>query len=651
MTNIVASGRYLGSRPADQDRYVQSIARLESGGVIAAWDNQAGTDGIFVQILNDQGVEVGGPIQLTQSGGQPSVAGLAGGGFAMSWRDSGNGAVLSQVFDADGVPQGAITQATSLLITETQTIAALDGYVVCWSTESAIFVRSFDANGVPVGNAVNVSNRQGDFALADLDDGRVLVAYGNQEAGQPFKISVKIFNPVNSGLSADTLVSFALAAEESLGSVEVTQLASGKILVAWRTQAGDAYKLQGALFTLDGTATGETFEVETGIAYQGTPVAALDGGGFVITYKTTGGIGSPVVAQIFGDDSEAVGSAFTVSTAGEDMPRGPSVTAFGTNDFAIGWSYGLGSGADSSVRSFFSIGEGETIPGAQLIDKSEFRVLTANGQALSVAGSGTVFGTQGLQDITVLAGTTGITFDPSFNRGGDIVRLPGAASDYFVFVSGSNALFFNGETSVSIPVGTAGTAVVFADGARNLVYDAGASAVKIGGQIVTTALSTVTAEPDVESLPTGVDPDAAGRVFLAVNGEATVAGTISVFGSNSADRLVFAGGKAVLDGSFNRGGDMVTLTDDAQEITAYRSGSSVVLTTPKGSVTIPVGTAGMVLDFAGDERILRFDTASAGIKIGGQSITATTAETADHLTMASFAAGAEMLESNFTAFG
>jgi hypothetical protein len=75
------------------------------------------------------------------------------------------------------------------------------------------------------------------------------------------------------------------------------------------------------------------------------------------------------------------------------------------------------------------------------------------------------------------------------------------------------------------------------------------------------------------------------------------------------------------DASFNRGGDILTLADAPGSITAYRSGSSVVLTTTHGTLTIPVGTAGMVLDFAGDERVLRYDSASATIRIGNEVIT------------------------------
>lgn len=639
MASIVADGHYLGAEPTDQDRYVQSMAPLQSGGFIAVWDNQSGTGGIFGQILNDAGVEVGSPIQLSPTGGQPSVTGLSSGGFALSWRDGENGALITRVFDGSGAPSSDATQLSAIYVDKTQSIGVLDGYVVGWSNYNGVQLRTFDADGTAQGNGITVSTGRTDFSLADLDDGRVLIAYGGQNAGEPFRIAVKTFNPVNSSLSADPLISVEIPGGVSLGAVQVTQLASGEILVSWVSQTAGAQELRGALFTLAGVATGETFAIETGLAYLGTQVAALDDGGFVVAYKTPGDFfGSAVVAQLFDSDAKTVGAAFAVSEPGEVSPRAPTVTAFGTNDFAIGWSYDSGSASDSSVRSYFSIGAGLEVLPEQLIGTSEFRLFASSGQAASVAGTGTVFGATGHQEITVLPGTSGLVFDPSFNRGGDIVRLPGEAKDYFVFVSGSTALFFNGETSVSIPVGTAGMAVVFDDGARNLMFDRGASAVTIGGQAVTETLATVAAAPDVPTLPTGVDPDATGRLFLAASGEATIGGTMNVFGSNSAEELVFAGGDAVLDSSFNRGGDTVRLIDTAQSTSAYRSGSSVVLRMPHGNISIPVGTAGTVLDFAGDEYILRYDAATSTIKIGSQEISTMGPDISSQLAMASLAA-------------
>lgn len=645
MAELVADMHFRDSAIADQDRYVQSMSRLASGGFIAVGNDQSGGP-IFGQIFDARGAEVGNPIQLSATGDQPSVTGLTNGGFALSWRSSATGAVVTRAFDTAGSPMGSETQSPGIYVGSTETIATPGGYVVAWVAGSpgsrVLNLRAFDATGAAHGAPVAIGNRKEAFWLADLDDGRVLIASVSQDGTEPYKINVRVFDAVTRTLSANDLISIVLPSGSIPDSLGVVQLASGKILVSYiNIDMNGARELTGAIFSASGLPSGETFKIATGNLHESIPIAALDDGGFIATYNVPGASGGTVVAQLFGDDAKAIGVPFTVSGLNDATPGGAVVAAFGTNDFAIGWSFGSGFAADSAVRSYFSF------PGA-----SEFQLNAANGLTASMAGNGSVFGTNGFQDITVLPEPAGLSFDPSFNRGGDIVRLPGNAGQYSVFLSGSSALFVKGDTHVSIPVGTAGMAVVFDDGARNLVFDTSAMVAKIGGQTISKTLAAITAAADVSTLPTGADSAAAGRLIFSAGGEAKIAANVDVFGTNGNEHLIIADGNARLDGSFNRGGDIVTLADSAGSTTAYRSGSSVILTTPHGVLTIPVGTAGLTLDFAGDERVLRFDSASSSVKIGNETISATSVGTAQHLdhgpAAASLAASIDLLASNFT---
>src|SRR5690242_12793477 len=93
--------------------------------------------------------------------------------------------------------------------------------------------------------------------------------------------------------------------------------------------------------------------------------------------------------------------------------------------------------------------------------------------ALKLSGVAQVFGTAGLQDITILDVFAGsIVFDPSFNRGGDIIRFSGNAAQWQIGRSGSSAILSDGETTVTIPIGDQGLALVFGDGTRTLKFDA-----------------------------------------------------------------------------------------------------------------------------------------------------------------------------------
>lgn len=110
-------------------------------------------------------------------------------------------------------------------------------------------------------------------------------------------------------------------------------------------------------------------------------------------------------------------------------------------------------------------------------------------------GNFNIFGTRSGSETVVLndpgSGNLTVVLDSSFNAGGDTIVLSGAASDYSIVRSGSSVILTNGTTSVTIPVGTVGATVVFANGAgagdddaRTLVFDTTQGAIFLGNQDV-----------------------------------------------------------------------------------------------------------------------------------------------------------------------
>ena len=107
-------------------------------------------------------------------------------------------------------------------------------------------------------------------------------------------------------------------------------------------------------------------------------------------------------------------------------------------------------------------------------------VVTLNkaGEDVTVGGSSVeVIGTpSGGEIITVVSGN--VTFDPSFNQGGDTIVLPGAASDYTAYRVGAEVVITrdDGAVSIRVPVGTAGIEIQF-DGndSRTLSFDTSTS--------------------------------------------------------------------------------------------------------------------------------------------------------------------------------
>ena len=252
-----------------------------------------------------------------------------------------------------------------------------------------------------------------------------------------------------------------------------------------------------------------------------------------------------------------------------------------------------------------------------------YRILMANGFKGTVGGNGTIFGTSSLQDVTLLDSLGHVELDASFNRGGDIVRLPKAAGEYKVYIDGSSAVLDDGNTTYAIPVGDTGLALVFSDGVRNLVFDTGAGEVKIGSQVITEAPADISAPSDGTSLPGGSNSSASSFLSLEDGSEITLGGNYAVFGTLGAEVIHYLSGDMALDGSFNRGGDILNLPKAASAYSAYFIGSSLVLTSSDGDITIPVGVDGMTLNFDGDARTLIIDTDAQAIVIGEQEITGT----------------------------
>lgn len=116
-----------------------------------------------------------------------------------------------------------------------------------------------------------------------------------------------------------------------------------------------------------------------------------------------------------------------------------------------------------------------------------------------------IFGSVDADKVTIAAGVVA-TLDGSFNRGNDTIVFTGNAASYsIVRVNLSTVRVTDAAgTSVTIPVGSAGTQIQFADAARTL---SGSSAgILLGDQAVTaTAASIAAGTAVVESYLLSVD--------------------------------------------------------------------------------------------------------------------------------------------------
>lgn len=278
-----------------------------------------------------------------------------------------------------------------------------------------------------------------------------------------------------------------------------------------------------------------------------------------------------------------------------------------------------------------TLSQSSHFPLAMLTDDSpDFRLFLGDNSLDSVGGSGAIFGTSGPQAVGIedFAGT--ITLDPSFNRGGDLIFLEGKAERWEVVRLGSSAVLSDGDTFVSIPLGTVGTVVAFGDGSRLLRFDEATQTSRLGPQEFGSTSERVTGPADNPPYARSPDLSATSRLFVTSDdpvyaGVGLNGGKLAVFGSNGANNLSFNAGEITLDPSFARGEDQLTLFAPTSTFSVALFGSSVKLDGQFIDMTIPIGAVGQVIHFDNADRVLVFDAASNQVTIGSQIVTSTAA--------------------------
>jgi len=159
-------GEFQANTYTDDDQENPSVTGLSNGGFVVTWQsqNQDGDDnGIHGQRYDANGTAVGDEFRVnsTTAGDQtdPSVTGLSGGGFVVTWQSgdgSGDG-VYAQRYDADGNAQGTESRINTHTAgnQENPSVTALSGggFVVAWDSEGqdgslfGVHGQRYDAEG------------------------------------------------------------------------------------------------------------------------------------------------------------------------------------------------------------------------------------------------------------------------------------------------------------------------------------------------------------------------------------------------------------------------------------------------------------------------------------------------------------------------
>ena len=290
----------------------------------------------------------------------------------------------------------------------------------------------------------------------------------------------------------------------------------------------------------------------------------------------------------------------------------PETDYFGLDTFRITLSDGEGGTSVQDVNLFV----------VDAVATERWRLLAAQDFSSEIQGTGSVFGTSGEDDVTVLFGNGIITFDPSFNGGGDTIRLAGNITDWDIAQVGSTAELTNGFQTLVIPVGVAGIMLGFDDASSTLQFDRQAGSVMIGEQQVFTWQESLTAVAIDGGVLAPPDPnESIGRLLFNRFGSATLGGNFDVLG-NGLNSVMITHGEITLDPSFNEGNDAITLNGESDDYTVRLFGSSAIFESDTTTLTVPVSPNETFLQVGIDGGVLYLDTNAGKVFIGSQEITA-----------------------------
>jgi hypothetical protein len=258
-----------------------------------------------------------------------------------------------------------------------------NGLVAAWASNGqdrsgyGIYARRYNAAGTKLGNEFLVNTttvgNQLQPATAGLTDGFVITWLSGHQDGSGGGIYGQRYD--NAGVKADSEfpVNTYTASNQSLPSV--AGLAGGGFVVAWVSQEQDKWGLgvYAQRYDIAGKAAGKEFRVNTTTTMgQSQPsVAALTGGGFVVTWQSNGqdGRGLGVYGQRYDSTGLKAGTQFRVNTTTAMDQSQPSVAGLSDGGFVATWQ---SDGTDGSLLGVY----GQRYDNTGLKAGAQFRVNT-----------------------------------------------------------------------------------------------------------------------------------------------------------------------------------------------------------------------------------------------------------------------------------
>ena len=341
----------------------------------------------------------------------PDVAGLAGGGYVVTWasdQQDGSGlGVFSQRYDQSGIPIGpeSLVNTTTLYNQVSPAVAPLNdgGYAVVWSAWSElgvnVFVQRYYADGSRAGSETRVNDvtTGPDYVesyVAGLLDGGYVAVWSAWDRANGATIYFQRYDA--SGLSVG-LATRVNSTDAYSGYYGITPTPDGGFVIVWNGPDVSWIGVYAQRFSADGSPAGPEVRINTTTAgNQVNPaVTAVSDEGYVVTWTGRDTDGRwDVYIQRFAPDGTARGSETRVNETKSYGQADPVVTAVTGGGFVVMWQEAGADGTYDLYRRLFAL-EGVPIGTPTRFETSAWSVSGGEIAPLTDGGYITVWETVG----------------------------------------------------------------------------------------------------------------------------------------------------------------------------------------------------------------------------------------------------------------
>ena len=268
-SGAVAGGETLINTTTASDQYYPASTAMSDGGYIVTWASygQDGSNwGIYAQRYTALGVVSGGETLINSytSGPQqnPAIAALTDGGYVVTWssyaQDGDLWGVYAQRYDNLGVKVGTESRINTHTTNDQQnpTVAGLadGGFVITWeaigqedsgsSLHTHVYAQRYSAAGAAIGGETRVDdvsnvNSQGMPVVTALSDGGYLVVWrGMDQDGSGYGVIAQRYDSAGDKIGPESVVNtFSINSQQDC---VVTALANGGYAISWDSYSQDS---------------------------------------------------------------------------------------------------------------------------------------------------------------------------------------------------------------------------------------------------------------------------------------------------------------------------------------------------------------------------------------------------------------------------